>query len=148
MTEQELINHFVQSPLFVSEFGNVTRTNTNCKSKKFADIEFHLENEKIRNHVWRIEAKVHTNQDRHNSVHKIFGELLKETGRETLDNHEVKYGVLISDIDFYRDRFSLIEVNRFIRFGELIPIECVFAWNGQEFVRHNWNDLHIGQLNN
>ena len=47
--------------------------NSNCKSKKFADIEFKSK----ANLHWVIEAKSNDSEDRYNTVHKIFGELLK-----------------------------------------------------------------------
>lgn len=142
MTEQELINSFIGSTKFTSEFKNVSIINNRCKSKNYADIEFTCNIKKGGNQLWRIEAKVHTNGDRHNTVHKIFGELLKETGRIAPQNTEVKYGILISDFEFYSRKYSIIDKRKFIAFGELIPVSLVIVWRQGSFYFMNWNDLH------
>lgn len=142
MSEQQLIDRFIIELNENRFFDKYDIINNNCKSKNHADIEMHVEINGKRE-LWRIEAKVETNADKHNSVHKIFGELLKETGRHVDDGIVVRYALLLSDFEFYCKRFSKIERSRFIGFGKLIPVHCVFVFekNGN-FRKINWSDLH------
>ena len=55
--------------------------NKSCRSQTFADIEF----TSASGMRWAIEVKSNDSKDAHNTAHKIFGELLKETGRENRD---------------------------------------------------------------
>lgn len=122
--EQNLIDEFVahlrnhvDDNLRVAELYN-----SNCRSKKFADVEFESTS-KLR---WVIEAKSDDSKDKHNTVHKIFGELLKETGRT--NREKCRHAVLIpeSAIGFYSRAFQSIDREKFLGFGTLIPIETVF----------------------
>jgi hypothetical protein len=82
--EQDLIDAFVEALRASAdhEISFDTLYNKNCKSKTYADIEF-----KSKSNVhWVIEAKSNDSSDAYNSVHKIFGELLKETGRTSRNN--------------------------------------------------------------
>lgn len=91
--EQDLINEFV-AHLSLHEDEELkisTVINTNCKSKKFADVEF----KSATNLHWVIEAKSDDSKDKYNTVHKIFGELLKETGRA--NRSECRHAILIPE---------------------------------------------------
>jgi hypothetical protein len=112
--------------------------NTRCRIKKFADIEF---KSKAKLH-WVIEAKSDDSKDRHNTVHKIFGELLKETGRENRSN--CRYAILIpeSSVEFYSRAFQSIDRKKFLGFGKLIPIETVFTSAATGVRQLTWGALY------
>lgn len=112
--------------------------NTNCRSKKHADVEF-VSKSGVH---WVIEAKSNASKDKHNTVHKIFGELLKETGRA--DRNSCKFAVLIPEdaLDFYSGAFRSISREKFLAFGELIPVEKVFTFGPNGVGEHSWEDLH------
>lgn len=126
--EQELIDGFVQK--LRGLYDDLDMHNSRCRSKEFADIEFTLPN----GQRWAIEAKSHRSADRFNTIHKIFGELLKETGRDNREN--CKIGVLIpfdeGGPNFYMNGFNEIERAKFIRFGGLIPVRHVFTYDDDD----------------
>jgi len=112
--------------------------NINCKSKKFADVEFISES----NLHWVIEAKSDDSKDRHNTVHKIFGELLKETGRS--NRSDCRHAILIpeSAVTFYSRAFQSIDRGKFLDFGKLIPIDTVFTSNESGVKQLTWAYLY------
>ncbi|WP_217555940.1 hypothetical protein [Vibrio metschnikovii] len=138
--EQDLINDFVEALYKAenSEYGIDKLVNSNCRAKKFADVEFFS---RSGNH-WVIEAKSNDSKDAHNSVHKIFGELLKETGRTERD--KCYFGILIpiNAIQFYSRLFRQINRDKFIQFGALIPIKWVFACDSSEVKLLTWSELY------
>jgi hypothetical protein len=138
--EQNLINEFIEhmrnqadENLCIDELYN-----SKCRSKTFADIEF-LSKSKLH---WVIEAKSNDSKDRHNTVHKIFGELLKETGRANREN--CRHAVLIpeSAIGFYSRAFQSINREKFIGFGVLIPIDTVFLSGPSGVKQIQWAALY------
>ena len=139
--EQRLVDGFVQQiRRIIEEDCNdpIVIHNDRCGSRTFADIEFTLPS----GQRWAIEAKSDQSSDKHNTVHKLFGELLKETGRNERENCNI--GVLIpeSGIDFYRDSFRRIRKCKFTCFGILIPVHYVFSY-GESGVRHtSWNRFY------
>ena len=138
--EQTLINEFVAHlNMHKDERLKIDRPiNLNCKSKKCADIEY-ISKKKIH---WVIEAKSHESKDKHNSVHKIFGELLKETGRTNRDN--CKFAILIpeSAVAFYSRAFQSINRSKFVSFGKLIPIDTIFTSNADGVRELSWQELY------
>ncbi len=96
----------------------------------------------ISNKNWVIEAKSDDSRDRHNTVHKIFGELLKETGRNNREN--CSYAILIpgSSVKFYSRAFQSIRRDKFIGFGKLIPVNCVFTCNETGIKKISWEKLY------
>lgn len=138
--EQNLINEFVahleQHPDDAVKIGSVI--NTNCKSKKFSDVEFKSKT----NLHWVIETKSNDSKDRHNTVHKIFGELLKETGRTHRSN--CRHAILIpeSAVKFYSRAFQSIDREKFLGFGKLIPIDTVFTSNATGVGQLTWEALY------
>jgi len=69
----EALKKHVRTQLRVAEL-----INANCNSRAFADVEF----KSVSKIHWAIEAKSNLSPDKHNAAHKIFGELLKETGHK------------------------------------------------------------------
>lgn len=112
--------------------------NSNCRSKKFADIEF----ESITKLRWVVEAKSDDSKDKHNTVHKIFGELLKETGRT--NRAECRHAVLLpeSATEFYSRAFQSINREKFLGFGALIPIDTVFLCGSSGIKQLTWAALY------
>lgn len=112
--------------------------NSNCKSKKFADIEFKSK----ANLHWVIEAKSNDSEDRYNTVHKIFGELLKETGRANRSN--CQHAILIPEtaVHFYSRAFQSIDRDKFLAFGKLIPIDTVFTCSASGVNKITWESLY------
>jgi hypothetical protein len=138
--EQDLISEFVSSLKSHADESICIDSlyNDNCKSRKFADIEFMSKS----GQRWAIEAKSNDSKDAHNSVHKIFGELLKETGRDYRD--ECLIGILIPEdsMSFYSRLFQSINREKFIQFGNLIPIESVFTYGVSDVGKISWEDLY------
>ncbi|OZA33332.1 MAG: hypothetical protein B7X82_09260 [Hydrogenophilales bacterium 17-64-65] len=142
--EQDLIDEFVthleQHADDSVKIGSII--NANCKSKKFADIEFRSKT----NLHWVIEAKSDDSKDKHNTVHKILGELLKETGRVNRSN--CRHVILIpeSAVAFYSRAFQSIDRDKFLGFGKLIPIDTVFTSNTNGVRQLNRPDFRGGYL--
>jgi RNA recognition motif-containing protein len=138
--EQDLINQFMEhlKNHESDEFKVSKVINKNCKSKTYADIEFISAS----NLHWVIEAKSDNSKDRHNTVHKIFGELLKETGRDNRNN--CRYAILIpsDSIQFYSQAFRSINRNKFIDFGHLIPVDYVFTSDEKAINQVPWEQFY------
>ena len=138
--EQNLIDSFIKE---LKNHANLeikidNLINFNCKSKTFADVEFISESQQH----WVIEAKSHNSSDASNTIHKIFGEILKETGRNNRNNS--KYAILIpeSGREFYSKNFQLINRNKYIGFGNLVPIDCVFIFGNSGIIQMSWAELY------
>lgn len=112
--------------------------NKNCRSKKLSDVEYISQDDTH----WVIEAKSDDSGDKHNTVHKIFGELLKETGRDK--RHNNKYSVLIPEasVAFYSRAFQAIHRDKFLAFGALIPVDSVFLCGSDGIRTISWADLY------
>lgn len=138
--EQELINQFVQHLEIHTDNALKIRCilNQSCKARKFADIEFQSET----NIHWVIEAKSNDSRDKYNTVHKIFGELLKETGRDNRIN--CRYAILIpeSALMFYSRTLQSINRTKFVDFGLLIPVDTVFTSSINGINQYTWESLY------
>lgn len=138
--EQDLIDEFVHrlrnhsDPAIRIE----SLLNSNCKSKKLADVEF-VSAQKLH---WVIEAKSDDSKDKHNTVHKIFGELLKETGRT--NRSDCRHAVLIPEgaVPFYSRAFQSIAREKFVAFGRLVPIDTVFTCGISGVAQLTWEGLY------
>ena len=136
--EQDLVDGFVRK--IREDAPEICIHNCSCRHQTLADIEITLPS----GQRWAIEAKSHKSNDRYNTIHKLFGELLKETGRDERDNCNI--GVLIPEcgIDFYKDGFRKIRRRKFVCFGILIPVRYVFSY-GVYGVRHTFWDRFYDQ---
>jgi hypothetical protein len=113
--------------------------NQKCSTKIFADIEFDSES----GIHWAIEAKSNDSKNAPNTVHQFFGDLLKETGRgRNADN--LRYAILIPEEgkNFYSEKFRCINKDKFIGFGQLIPIDTVFVWGKSGLEKITWEDIY------
>lgn len=138
--EQDLVNNFVQH-LRTHEDPAIrikSLLNSNCKAKKLADVEF----ESDAGLHWVIEAKSNDSLDKHNTVHKIFGELLKETGRT--NRADCRHAILIPEgaVDFYSRAFQSIAREKFVGFGRLIPVSTVFLSAPSGIRQLTWEGLY------
>ena len=89
-----------------------------------------------------IEAKSDDSTDKYNTVHKIFGELLKETGRTNRAN--CRHATLIPEraVDFYSRAFQSIAREKFFGFGRLIPVDTVFLSAPSGVRQLTWEGLY------
>lgn len=138
--EQDLINLFLEK---IEKSGDKAIkpkiiNNIHCKSKSQADMDFIAED----GTHWIIEAKSHDSKDKYNTVHKFFGEILKETGRD--NREDCCYAMLINEEGepFYRAAFNKIDKEKFGLFGELIPISAVFVCSSSGYKRLEWLSMH------
>lgn len=141
-TEQELIDNYkaelekegcIDCSIYEPKF--------NCYSKKKnADIQYVDKN----GIEWFIEAKSFKSPDKNNAVHKIFGELLKNTGLEK-NCKNVRYGILIDDFNFLNDHLESIPKEKLEKFAEIIDckngITVFVKENEGKTTKKNWNDF-------
>lgn len=145
--EQDLLDAYWK---LIGENENYKLINKKCNAKKFSDLEYIDIGENI---LWRIEAKSHMSKDAYNAVHKIFGELLKDTGRPSDEGRTVKHGVLLDGRnsenvrkggeDFFREYFQYIAREKYQKFGSLIPVEKIIIYNNltNECRSFTWNQF-------
>jgi len=138
--EQNLIDAFVSSLQAHDNLDlKIDRLiNCRCKAKKWADIEYISAS----GSHWVIEAKSNDSSDAHNTVHKIFGELLKETGRESRENSKISVLIPESGVSFYSRLFQSINREKFLRFGKLVPVQCVFTFGSSGIGQISWKELY------
>ena len=147
--EQTLIRNFERLIRDDNIYGvneNECHKNFNCKAKKYADVEY-ITKTGIR---LVIEAKTHLSPDRHNSLHKIFGELLKEANRDRDKQVECQYGLLvplttsnrISGEEFYRNKLvEHVGMKNLKEFSRIIPMTWVFACDNKRLKMYTWGDF-------
>jgi hypothetical protein len=139
--EKDLINGFVAA-LRKQHVRNQLRIdkliNANCNSRIFADVEF----KSVSKIHWVIEAKSDLSPDKHNAAHKIFGELLKETGRT--NRKDCRHAVLIPQdaVQFFSKKFQCVDRSKFLGFGKLIPINTVFTFGTAGIEQITWLQLY------
>lgn len=139
--EAPLIQCFSEIIRTDARFGIKKEINIGNDSASCSDIEY-LSNG---NEYLIIEAKSHESKDAYNTRHKIFGQLLKEHGKNSPSRREnlalIALGILIpkdkttsgksntkkSGYDFYRDGYSEIPESMFSGFGELAKVKYVFV---------------------
>lgn len=138
--EQDLIDQFIghlnvheNDDLKISEIYN-----QRCKSKTRADVEFRS----VSNLHWAIEAKSNDSGDQHNTVHKIFGELLKETGRTGRPDFRHAILIPLDAVNFYSRAFQSIKREKYLGFGDLIPIDTVFTSSAGGITQLSWEALY------
>ncbi len=128
------------------EIRHQEKINIGNDSASYSDIEY-LSNG---NEYLIIEAKSHESKDAYNTRHKIFGQLLKEHGKNSPSRQEhtasIVLGILFpkdkttsgksntkkSGYDFYRDGYSDIPESIFSGFGELAKVKYIFVCSVNE----------------
>ncbi len=157
--EADLIKCFEDILLKSKYINNDYNKHFGRNSKTLGDIEF-VNNE---NEYLVIEAKSHHSGDAHNSYHKLFGELLKETGRNTTIRtrkyKETTLAILIpSDsceyqsksipkddgVSFYNKQFRNIPEHIYIGFGKLVNSKYVFTCSERErnIKQYTWEGFY------
>ena len=93
---------------------------------------------------WAIEAKIGAPDNRANEVHKLFVNLLRETGRAHRQN--CKIGLLLhhETEGYFRNGVNRIDREKFIPFGSLVPVEAVFVLSPQYFTFKTWMEFYDG----
>lgn len=141
--EQPLIDRFVDAlqdadgELRVREVHNSSCTN----NTDFADLEF----TSVSGQRWAIEAKYGAPDNMHNEVHKLFGDLLRETGRANRHGCRIALLLYAGNEQFFRTGVRRINREKFIRFGCLIPIERVFVVGEcPSFETRTWREFYDG----
>ena len=123
--EQRLVDSFICALRRVQDRDlSIQRIhNSNCKSRTFADLEFIA----MSGQRWAIEAKYGAPSNKANEVHKLFGDLLRETGRDHRQN--CKIGLLLHGQreNYFRNGVRRISRQKFARFGQLVPVQAVFV---------------------
>ncbi len=149
--EQKLIGYFEKLIRNDKEYGfdDDKIINFNCRSKKYADIEY----ETKKGYRMIIEAKTHHSPDRHNSLHKIFGELLKEANRDRKVN-KVFYALLIpatnnnniNGEEFYKNKLiENVGSENLKKFSAIIPVSFVFVCKPKSLKMFTWNNFFSNQ---
>ena len=159
VTEDQLVERFCE---FASaqQLIHVADSHFGPDNRFLADIELALIRDRwpagIANHLL-IEAKSHHSKDSANTINKIFGQLLKETGKPiTNAPRRASYdlGILIPQdagewtsgetqhrrgfgVTYYQAGFRRINREPFKRFGEIVNAKYVLAFSVQ------WQQLDI-----
>ena len=140
--EQHLVDGFVSVLQQVRNPDLSIRSihNKSCRSRTLADVDFTA----MSGQRWAIEAKYGAPDNRPNEVHKLFGHLLRETGRS--HSEDCKIGLLLhheTERDF-RKGVRRICRDKFLRFGCLIPVQAVFVLDLPYVRRKTWMDFYDG----
>ena len=139
--EQDFINSFISAARACGnpDYAVKSLVNSKCKAKKFADVEYVSES----GIYWAIEVKTHESPDFGNAVHKIFGELMKETGRIREDKL-VRYALLLPSggLELFGKRLLSVNKEKFEAFGKLIPVETVLHFDGEIIKGISWEELY------
>lgn len=141
--EQPMIDRFVEALQDADDELRVREMyNRKCSNNEaFADLEF----TSVSGQRWAIEAKYGAPDNMHNEVHKLFGDLLRETGRANRDGCRIGLLLDSSRERFFRERVRRINRGKFIRFGCLIPVDHVFVvGDGPSFQTRTWREFYDG----
>lgn len=166
-TKKEKINH--EGPL-IRCFGEVIRSDARFGIKKeinigndsalYSDVEYISNSDEY----LIIEAKSHESKDAYNTRHKMFGQLLKEHGKNSTSRKEhdsLVLGILIpkdeassgksntkkSGYDFYRKGVLCIPETMFSGFGKLVNVQYVFLCSVKDRTVdvYSWEGFHRGE---
>ena len=133
--ELALIKKFEEVIKSDREFGILHRVNFGLDSDKNADVEYVTTN----NEYLIIEAKSHKSSNAPNTIHDLFGKLLREHGKQnpTRNNYKnnLKYCLLISGDEynnkagniFYMEGFNKIPEEIYLKYVFLIKAAYVFV---------------------
>jgi hypothetical protein len=149
ISEVELVNNF-RTFLISESLVNEKNSHFDGDDENRADVELVLDSERWSGIDFKkiyIEAKSHHSTDSQNTINKIFGQLLKETGKRSLDSQTECLAILfpsesaqwidnknkpvtkIIGVDYYRRGFSRINQKSFIDFGELVGAKYILSYN-------------------
>lgn len=140
--EQPLVDNFVCALRGIQDCDLSIQCiiNQACSSPDFADVEFTAKS----GQRWAIEAKYGAENNIPNEVHKLFGNLLRETGR--CHRQDCNVGLLLhQDTEcYFREHVQLIPREKFCQFGRLVPVQAVFVFSQTEVKRKTWMEFYDG----
>jgi hypothetical protein len=156
--------HFVLEKRLVAE----AQCHFDGDDEDHADVELHLIQSAWPQEMPQgilLEAKSHHSTDAPNTINKVFGQLLKETGKSNRPSRaESSFcsGILIpidgiersegrktlrrgSGVDYYRRGFQRIPQPIFEKFGVLVDARYVFAYSEMQRALHvySWSGFHV-----
>lgn len=155
--EASLVAAFVDIIRNHTKFGIAKEFNVGSDTNQFADVEYLSKS----GEYIVIEAKSNETQDAPNTVHKVFGQLLKECGKHRFRSEYLPVlAVLIPDdipedskapkekgSVYYGRRFRDIPEDKYRAFGELVGIRYVFTCARNRYVHiYDWNSFRSGDL--
>ena len=141
--EQPLIDRFVAA---LKDADNEIRINEmhNCScagNADFADLEF----TSVSGQRWAIEAKYGAPKNKANEVHKLFGDLLRETGRAHRNGCRIALLLYAGNEEYFRAGVRRINRGKYIQFGSLVPVESVFVvGDSPSFETRTWREFYDG----
>ncbi len=158
--EAPLIHKFHEIIKDHPEYGIQVKVNIGSDTKCHADVEYLAKN----GEYLVLEARSHESKDAYNTRHKIFGQLLKEHGKNNTQRsrylNSLTLGILIpedvpssgksntnkSGICFYRDGYEGIPENLYRQFGLLVKAKYVFACSmSRSTVKvYSWDGFYRG----
>ena len=150
ITENQLIENF-QNFLISNDLVEKDKCHFSGDDDEHSDVELTLKLneswEEIRNEKIFFEVKSHHSKDSQNTINKVFGQLLKETGKRKLDEEKECLAILfpsesgkwtdskgmettkIEGEKYYRRGFSRINKEVFINFGTLVNVKYIFIFS-------------------
>lgn len=134
--EMTLITMFKEIILNDKDYGIRKEINFGTDKKTVADVEYLANN----GEYIILEAKSHHSSDAYNTINKLFGQLLKEHGknsdaRKTYD-HFKSLGILIpkdpnnknkNGVEFYKSALKKIPEDLYVGFGCLAKVKYIFV---------------------
>lgn len=149
ISEAELIERFGEF-LIDQDLIDVENSHFGGDDNFNADVALSLKHDKwpdIQVEKIHIEAKSHHSEDSQNTINKIFGQLLKETGKRNLNIEKECLAILfpyesgewtgrnkktvtrIEGEAYYRRGFSRIEKQVFVKFGDLVGAKYILSFS-------------------
>lgn len=164
ISESELINSF-RKFLIKENLINKDHSHFGGDDDKHADVELEFSGKAAWQGIFEtklyIEAKSHHSTDSQNTINKIFGQLLKETGKRDLNNNEClailfpaergswtgsnnKKSTNIDGVGYYRRGFSRINNDVFVKFGEIVNAKYILSFSSteQKLEVYLWSNFH------
>ena len=115
--------------------------NQSCRSQTFADVEFTA----MSGQRWAIEAKYCAQGKITTEIHTLFGDLLRETGRENRQN--CKIGLLLHQQkeNYFKNGVNRIARKKLAQFGGLVPVQAVFVFSPPVITKKTWREFYSGR---
>ncbi len=139
-------------------FGVSDNINFGSDTNDTADVEYLANNGEL----IVLEAKSHESKDAYNTRHKIFGQLMKEHGKQNEYRQKyantIAFGILIPEdepssgksntkmkgVEFYRKGFEGIPEDLYLKFGMLVNAKYVFVCsvNNRSVKVYSWASFY------
>ena len=90
---------------------------------------------------WFIEAKSFQSPDKHNGIHKIFGELLKMS-KFAEESENAHLGILVDDEYFLKTHLDMCNKEDLLGFGQIFKNGItVFIFSEEKLTEKTWTEL-------